>query len=245
MHAFNCARSAVHSDLANGLNPPISRDRHLAVDAESDADILTWIQRQAEKNAAETRIDRKNYCREVWKFEVLRGWVNSFISRYSAEFSEKKSFPQKEPRLQVPRILPEEPIRTMHGTLQGCPADLVFNLDEVGISDWEDRKPKHVKHISIVTCISAVGACLTPYVVRSQDSATLHRAFEATRMQIGKHFILKHRAKPYVNVDLFENDIQTVFLPDLAITGVVQNIREEDTIRLMDICSPQLTSLLS
>jgi hypothetical protein len=35
-------------------------------------------------------------------------------------------------------------IRNMHETLQGCPADLVFNLDEVGISDWEDRKPKKV-----------------------------------------------------------------------------------------------------
>jgi hypothetical protein len=32
----------------------------------------------------------------------------------------------------------------MHETLQVCPADLVFNLDEIGISDWEDRKPKRV-----------------------------------------------------------------------------------------------------
>jgi hypothetical protein len=101
---------------------------------------------------------------------------------------------------------------------------LIFNLDEVGISDWKDRKPKkvvvpiiaaahdihyrisrNVKHISIVTCISAGGACLTAYVVTSQDSAALHQALEATGMQIGKHLILKQRAKPYANADLFEN----------------------------------------
>jgi hypothetical protein len=35
-------------------------------------------------------------------------------------------------------------ICSMHDTLQGCPDDLVFNLDEVGISDWENRKPKKV-----------------------------------------------------------------------------------------------------
>jgi hypothetical protein len=112
----------------------------------------------------------------------------------------------------------------MHETLQGCSVDLVFNLDKVGISDLEDRKPKkvvapitlaahdihhrisrNVKQISIVRCISAGGECLIPYVVTSQDSAALHRALEATGMQMGKHLILKQRAKPYVNADLFEN----------------------------------------
>jgi hypothetical protein len=113
MRAFNCSHSAVESALANGLNPPTSRDRHLAVDAESDANILVWIQKQAEKNAAVAPTDIKNYCREVWKFEASRGWVDSFISRHSAELTEKKSSPQEEPRLQVPRIFMEETIRSM------------------------------------------------------------------------------------------------------------------------------------
>jgi hypothetical protein len=91
-----------------------------------------------------TRTDIKNYCREVWKFEVSRGWVDSFISRHSAELAEKKSSPHEEPCLQVPRIFLEETIRNMQETLQRYPADVVFNLDEVGISDWEDRKPKRV-----------------------------------------------------------------------------------------------------
>jgi hypothetical protein len=170
MHASNCSRSAVHSALANRLNPPKSHGRHLAVDAESDANILAWIQKQAEKNAAVTRTDIKNHCHEVCWLEVSRGWVDSFILRHSAELTEKKSSTQEEPRLQVPRIFLEKTIRSMHETLEGCPVDLVFDLDEVGISDWEDRKPKkvvvpialaahnihhrisrNVKHISIVT----------------------------------------------------------------------------------------------
>jgi hypothetical protein len=174
MRAFHCSRCAVRSALENGLNPPKSRARHLAVDAESDATILAWIKKQAEKNAGVTRIDIKNYCREVWKLDASWGRVDSFISRHSAKLTEKKSSPQEGPRLRVPGIFFEETIHSMHETFQGCPADLVFNLDDVRISDREDRKPKRVvlpisvsahnihhriyrnaKHISIVTCIFA------------------------------------------------------------------------------------------
>jgi hypothetical protein len=49
MRAFNCSRSAVHSALANGLSPAKSGGRHLAVGAESDADILAWMKKEAEK----------------------------------------------------------------------------------------------------------------------------------------------------------------------------------------------------
>jgi hypothetical protein len=91
MRAFNCSSSAVHSALANALSPPKSRGCHLAVDAESDANILAWIQKQVEKNAAVTRTDIKNYCHEVCRLEVPRGWLDSFMVRHSAELTEKKS----------------------------------------------------------------------------------------------------------------------------------------------------------
>jgi hypothetical protein len=208
MCAFNCSPSAFHCALAHGFSPPKSRGRHLGVDPDSDANIFPWIKKQTDTNAAVTRNDIKNYCDEVGRLQVSRGWVHSFILPHDAELTEKKSSPQEEPRLQVPRIFLEETIGSMHETLQRCPADFVFNLDEVGISDWKDRKPKKVvvpitisahnihhrisrnlKHIAILTCISAGGACLTPYVVTSQDSAALHRALKTTGMQIGKHLI--------------------------------------------------------
>jgi hypothetical protein len=124
--------------------------------------------------------------------------VDSFILRRSDELTEKKSSPQEKPRLQVPRIFLNETISRMNEAVQGCPADLVFNLDEIGISDWADRKPKKVvvpmtatshsihhrvsrnlKHISIVTCIFVSGGCLTPYMITSQDSVAVCRSLEA------------------------------------------------------------------
>jgi hypothetical protein len=63
-------------------------------------------------------------------------------------------------------------------------AELMFDLDEVGLPEWEDRKDKtaivpmtmdgqtiphrasqNVKHISIIICITAREESLTPYIV--------------------------------------------------------------------------------
>jgi hypothetical protein len=41
-------------------------------------------------------------------------------------------------------IVLDETIRYMQETVHSRPKDLVFNLVEVGISEWEDRKPKKV-----------------------------------------------------------------------------------------------------
>jgi hypothetical protein len=72
--------------------------------------------------------------------------------------------------------------------------ELVFNLDEVSMSEWEARKEKKaivpatmdgqaihhrasqsVRHISISTCITAAGESLTPYIVTSQDSGGIRK----------------------------------------------------------------------
>jgi hypothetical protein len=103
-HAFNCSRHAIHSGLGNELNEPKSRGRHSGVSAESDANIVAWITGKAKPSAAVTRTDVKNSCREVCKIEVMRGWVDSFISSHSAGLVETKSSPQEESRLQVPRM---------------------------------------------------------------------------------------------------------------------------------------------
>jgi hypothetical protein len=114
--------------------------RHSAVSAESDANILAWITGNGERNAAVTRTDIKNDCREVCKIAVMCGRFDSFISPYSAELLEKNSSPAEAPRLHVPRVFLDQTIHNMHNAGQDRPADLVFNLDEVGISEWEDRR---------------------------------------------------------------------------------------------------------
>jgi hypothetical protein len=82
-------------------------------------------------------------------------------------------------------------------------------------------------------------------VVTSQDSAAVRRDLEADGMKIARHLnlILKHRNKPYVRAELFEDYLRSVFLPHLMITRIVKDPREEDAVILMDNCSLHLTLL--
>jgi hypothetical protein len=80
-------------------------------------------------------------------------------------------------------------------------------------------------------------------VVTSQDSAVGRRDLEADWMQIGRHLILKHRHKPYVNAELFEDYLRSVFLPHLMIIPIAKDLSEEDAVFLTDNCSSYLTSV--
>jgi hypothetical protein len=91
--------------------------------------------------------------------------------------------------VEVPRGFFERTVQDLHDNVQGCVDELVFNLDEVGISVWDDRKQKKVivpaamlgqmmhhgvsrkvKHISVIVCVSAAGPSLLPYILTSQNS---------------------------------------------------------------------------
>jgi hypothetical protein len=89
-----------------------------------------------------TRKEIKDYCTSQFHVPIAGGWVNSFVLHYSDEIIQTTHSPQEEQRLQVPRLFLERTVQNLNEYIQGCTAELVFNLDEVGISDWEDRKAR-------------------------------------------------------------------------------------------------------
>jgi hypothetical protein len=78
-------------------------------------------------------------------------------------------------------------------------------------------------------------------VVKSQDSAAVRRDLEANGIQIGRDLMLKHRDRPYVKAELFEDYLWSVFLPHAMISRIVKDRRKEDAVLLMDNCSPHIT----
>jgi hypothetical protein len=109
-------------------------------------------------------------------------------------------------------------------------AELVFNLDEIGMSEWEDRKDKkvmvsktmdgqtihhrasrNVKHISIIICITAGEEFLTPYIAISQDSELFHKRLMRHGVHMSVDFGLRQRSKSYVNNTLFLKYINGIF----------------------------------
>jgi hypothetical protein len=112
--------------------------------------------------------------------------------------------------------------------------ELVFNLDEIGTSEREDRKEKKVniqmtmdrqmmhhgasrsvKHISVIACITAGGESLTHFIVISQISDGIRKKLMSRGVRLGVDFVLRQRPKPYVSRKLFSRMYQDNICPML------------------------------
>jgi hypothetical protein len=139
-------------------------------------------------------------------------------------------------------------------------ADLVFNLDEVGISDWEDRKTKkvvvpaamlgqtihhgvsrQVKRISVIVCVSDAGASLLPYIIPSQNSSVVQEHLNEQGVCFGRDMILKFNQKPYINAGIFLDYIRAIFVPYIDMLRGLAIFAEEPALLLMDNCSAHVS----
>lgn len=254
--AFAVDPKVVRHALKRGYSIPEGRGQHQALSDEVESQLLQWIEKKAQNNEAIGRTELLDYTNSVLGEAVTRGWVDSFIHRHTAGLFETKSLPQENPRLQVPRIFLERAIECLRGHVPGSVAELVFNLDEVGISEWEDRSEKKVivpvsmrghkvhhgihrnlKHISVVVCITAAGESLTPFFVSSQFTAPVEMKLKQKGMRLGLDMIIRKRDRPYMNADLFLEYITKVFIPYIVELRSNEEFAGRPAILLMDNCS--------
>jgi hypothetical protein len=163
-------------------------DGHLAFSEECEKIILEKLKNEYESNRAFTRKQLLSYVASTFDNSVTKGWVNSFIGRHLDELKVCQSFPQEDTRFLIPRDYLKQHIVNMQTYVRGKTAELVFNLDEVGSSDWEDRKsrkvvvpakvdsdnvfhpvPRRLKHMTILVCVSAGGDTLCPMLIVAQS----------------------------------------------------------------------------
>jgi hypothetical protein len=98
--------------------------------------VLKLKQRSASQLHAQTfcTIMKQNFLFRL----VENGLIPSFY--VTAMIWQTKSTHQEDPRLKILHGLLDETIRCLREYIQGMKIKLVFNLDEVEMSEWEDRK---------------------------------------------------------------------------------------------------------
>jgi ribosomal protein L11 methylase PrmA len=134
----------VQSALAHRLESPEERGKYPVLNQHREQQILDWIQQEAEKSTAVSKTEINDYCMRQFKASIIRGLVNSFILRHPGDIVQTKSVLQEQQRFQVPRVFLDRIVQNLNEHVQRRVAELLFNLDEVGISDWEDRKTRKV-----------------------------------------------------------------------------------------------------
>jgi hypothetical protein len=110
--------------------------------AEIEQALVECIAKKAHNHKAVNQTELLNDCTKNLDTAIIRGWVDSFLSRYADESFEMKSPPQRKQRLDVPRAFFEAGTEDIKTDIQNACAALPFNLDEIGISEWENRIKK-------------------------------------------------------------------------------------------------------
>jgi hypothetical protein len=137
---------------------------------------------------------------ELWQI-LMYGWLRTFIDRHRSQVTRAIVHPQEHVRLQVPRCWLDRYIQLIKNYIPQIPAELISNIDEISLSDWEERKEKKVlipsghidsrlhdpvnwsiRHHTLICCISTAGDAYSPLLITANRGAQmiLNRAFAGT-----------------------------------------------------------------
>jgi hypothetical protein len=121
-----------------------ARGRHHELAADAEQQLVDWITAKAANNTAINRTELLHERNERFGKSITRRWIDSFLTRYAEQLFETKSGPQDNRRLEVPRVFPYAGLDGFRDHVHHAYPELVFNLDEIGISEWEDRCTRRV-----------------------------------------------------------------------------------------------------
>jgi hypothetical protein len=105
---------------------------------------VDWIAAKAANNVAVHRTELLHKCNERFGKSITRGWVGSFLTRHAEQLFETKTVLQENPRPEVPRVFLQAGLNGFRNHIHQACAELVFNLDEIKISEWENHCTQRV-----------------------------------------------------------------------------------------------------
>jgi hypothetical protein len=118
--------------------------RPLGLTDEQEQIACSFIREGSHTGNYVTQRELFNFVEERFRVTLTHGWIQKFLSRHSAGVARAGVSPQELPRLQTPRCYFDKYINLLMAYIPLVPSELIFNLDEAGLSDWEERRSKPV-----------------------------------------------------------------------------------------------------
>lgn len=254
---FDMNERTVRKNIKRGPLEPKPLGRHKALSEDVENIIIDHLIERYFSGNSMTQTELLEYVRQNYDMHLTRGWVHAFIGRHLDKLHLCRSLPQEDSRLLVPRAYLEQHIDNMKMIVQGKFSELVFNLDEVGSSDWEDQKPKKVivpysvkdedvyhsvtrryKHLTLLACVSAAGDALTPMVITSN---AIKNSIWSKGLRPDHDVFLRRREPPYINEELFYEYITQVLLPFVSYKRRNTHYDHQKAVLMMDSCSSHIS----
>jgi hypothetical protein len=187
---FQMNVGTVAKSLLRGPQYPKAPGRHRAFGQPSEPELATIFLQAFNKGKAMTRRQVRALDHQPYSPNLTKRWLYAFPGRHFDALQICRCLPQEDTCLTVRREHVGAHIKHMKSILAGKLAEVVFNLDEVGSSDWEeDRTPRTLiatrtmppddvdhpvspryRYLTLLACLSAGGDALTPMALTSSPT---------------------------------------------------------------------------
>jgi hypothetical protein len=127
-----------------------------------------------------------NYVEEWFNKTLRYGWMKRFLDRHKSEVSGATGKGQTRSSALLPRRI----VDVDQKNRTDCPDWIIFNLDETGLSEWENRRSKpvlaptqeqestlhypvdqSVRYHTLLCCVTASGDSYCPMLIAPTPSA--------------------------------------------------------------------------
>jgi hypothetical protein len=248
---LTCSRvRTIRAKAQRKQKPP---HRPLALSNEQESELCQMIRDKALTGSYVTKRELLNYAETNFRATLTYGWIHCFLQRRAGDVRKAIVAPGELPRLQVPRLYLNQYIDIIKNWIPLVPAELIYNLDESGLSDWEDAKPKpvlvpvdlgdsmihypvnrQIRHQTLLCCISASGDAYCPLLVSARQSVL--QVFEMG-VRDGIDLRIKIAQSPYITKELFLEYLREVVIPSIESNRDLPGCRGKPAIIFCDNCS--------
>jgi hypothetical protein len=221
--------SRAKTGLVRPYRPP---GRPFIMSDEQENGIIRYIQTQSNLNEYVTQCEILKYIEAQYGLIQSHSWFAQFLERHSEEIIRSVAVPQENLRLEVPRIWLNEYLELITKIVPLACCELIYNLDETGLSEWEERRRKNViasaatigktlhyranrgiRHQTLLCTVSAGGDAYSPLLLSSEPSTL--RLFETPiRRNIDLSIEIKDSA--YVDTSTFRDYVSNRIIPHIT-----------------------------
>ena len=253
---FNISEGNARKIVSTSKKSKKSVGRPLSLNENQEKMLIEQIISKKETGEYMTQRQILNYLEEKFSKVMTTGWLSSFIAKNSNVLAKTVIFPQEDDRLKIPRSYLNKYIDLITKLIGITPAELIYNIDESGLSDWEEKKPKTAivpkelencilhypvsrknRHVSLVVTINAGGDGYFPMIVTSDPKAEMIFQYGVRK---NTDLIVKIERTPYVTKQVFKQHLLDHFIPQVESDRYSPGCEGKPAILFFDNCSSHI-----
>jgi hypothetical protein len=241
------------SKVRSKARKPQTPHRPPKLDEAQEKSVLQFVQDGLTSGKYVTQREILSLPEKHYQQTVTYDWLASFLERWEGIVIRTTVVPQEQLRLRIPRDYLNDYISLTKEYGPLVPAELIFNFDQTGFSDWEEGKtkpviiPSHasssthhypidraIRHHTLLCCASSSGDAYSPLLIAIHSK--VRRIFEKD-IRENIDLKLEIRQVPYVDAEVFKQYIKDIFIPTVAANQELPGCANKPVILFCDNCA--------